>query len=1071
MSWTASLASLSMLLFPMAGYALGLGKLQVDSNLGQPLRLQIELESVTAVEAETLDVSLATRSDFARAGVEYPEVANLLNFELVADPDGRYRVLITTEDAIQEAYLHFLVSALWTGGKAVREYTALLDPPLYTGNPATGITLTGENVAEEIDAAVTAAEEAEAASRSAGGAVPASGSILVQRGDTLSQLVDNIAKPSDVDHFQALEAIYRKNPQAFIENNMNLLRTGATLQVPSFEEMQNTSRRESLASFAAQLEKFNEYRNAVRQKTEQQSSDALNNLIAEAEQEQGVVEDSAPPVTPEDLGAAQEAPTETEQSETAAAEETLAVEQEPLEEEVIEAEDPKLTIGQQVIDGGSVEGQESEQQLETLRSQLAQLDESLLASGVENESVRDNLQQIQDQVDRLSTLIEIEDTNLAQAQNRAAGAESGDEQETVGPSDVGEVVDEVSDPTVVETLEQATDDAAQDAATQEAVEDILAGTGSAEEALTGAESGAEEPMAADVGEGEGFTSVDAAVDPEASVEQELSNESEEVATVDNGETVSEPAASVTTGQEVSEVATEDGTAGQTTEDDEQQAAELLAAQSVSGDGETVDGGESDTASRGSSRKVASGGFLDSILDSVKGLVGPLAEHGLKIALGLLALIAGLFLWQRRKSQKEYDASMLDIETEEVSMNSEASIQRVSEGSGIDLASANDSALELTIGGGMSYLSEEGIAGVNEEDNEVIKAGAVDPLAEADVYLAYDRDEQAIQVLKEAFADAPERGELAEKLLEIYHKQDDRRSFDTLAAEMHRRIDATHNFSWDKVVAMGREVSPENTLYEGDGPPPKTDSAETAEPSVLELDQELIKEIEGASDAKEMSEPPLSERTETPSDEVSKIDLDELNMVDDASENSAVRGLEVDDLDFDIEQEISKGDQSSALDAPTLSQIISENVDSKLSLKETDQDDADSGDEDDVEVDDISLGGDDLQLELADDTSPIDLTDEKSDKVASSEKSDIEDLLQDDDDEVAIDAHSGMSEMSEASMNKLEPYHESETALELAKAYLELGEQEIAKGFIEEVLTEGSDKQKTKARKLIKELAS
>ena len=74
-------------------------------------------------------------------------------------------------------------------------------------------------------------------------------------------------------------------------------------------------------------------------------------------------------------------------------------------------------------------------------------------------------------------------------------------------------------------------------------------------------------------------------------------------------------------------------------------------------------------------------------------------------------------------------------------------------------------------------------------------------------------------------------------------------------------------------------------------------------------------------------------------------------------------------------------------------------------------------------------------------------------------------------EEALDEDSSMSEFSDASLGKLEPYHESETALELAKAYMELGEQEIAKGFIEEVLNEGSEKQKKKARTMIKDLAT
>ena len=537
-------------------------------------------------------------------------------------------------------------------------------------------------------------------------------------------------------------------------------------------------------------------------------------------------------------------------------------------------------------------------------------------------------------------------------------------------------------------------------------------------------------------------------DPEASVESDLSNEAE-----------------------VAETAQVSDEVADATNEDDAQTAELATAQLVdaANDGDTgaapadtsagTDAGEQESEGGVSAavRQVADGGFLDTF----KGLFSSLPEHALKVALGLLALIAGLFLWQRRKSQQEYNESMLDIETEEVSMNSEASIQNMSNVSGIDLASANDSALELTIGGGMSYLSEEGIAGVNEEDNEVIKAGAVDPLAEADVYLAYDRDEQAIQVLKEAFADAPERGELAEKLLEIYHKQDDRRSFDALAAEMSRRLENTHDFSWDKVVAMGREVSPDNSLYQSGAPTPASvdDSVSMTEPTLeeessgLDLDQLSAEVADLKSDIAETERE--TDRKIDALSEDSGINLDQLNMIDDASENSAVRNLEVDDLDFDLESELAKDDKATEVDAPTLSQIISENVEGRLASEE------DGPSDDTVEDDDaISLEDDDeLKLDL-------DVNESLDEAIAS-----VEDDEDDDEDTAGIDAMSGMSEMSESSMSKLEPYHESETALELAKAYLELGEQEIAKGFIEEVLTEGSDKQKGKARKLIKELAS
>lgn len=1084
------LAVLLFALSPIAGYALGLGKLQVDSGLGEPLRLQIQLESVTANEAETLDVILASRSDFARAGIDYPDLASLLNFELISDPGGRYRVLVSTEEPLQDAYLHFLVSAVWSGGKAVREYTALLDPPLYSGKPATSVTLTGESaageaVADEIAAQVAAAEKAEQVSSSAapaaGATRAADGTVLVRKGDTLSQIVEDFGRPADVDYFRALEAIYRKNPQAFIENNMNLLRSGASLKLPSAEEMRSVSRRESLASFTTQLEKFNEYRNVVQQRTATRSSEALTELIEESEQAEEVsVGVELPPLSPEDLGAEQETPIATTDVD-AEAEPTEVVEAEAVESVAVETaaeEEARLTIGQQVVDSTSTTpgGSESNAELDALRQQLAQLDESMLASGVESDSVKQNLKQIQDQVERMSTLIQVEDSNLAQAQNRAAAA--GEE--------AGENLD------VAETLENASNQAARDAATQDAVSELTAG--SAEEALIGADSGGQSetdliasssdplPTETEVAAStDNFASVDAAVDPEASVDQDPANETEQAQAdeaaagseeVAASEDVASSEADSADAVSVDTPASDTDVVSTTESSDDEQAAEVIAAQTVAdtagdggGDQASIDpeaSGEDETGVSAAVRTVSSSGFLDSF----KGMFSALPEHGLKIALALLALLGGLFLWQRKKSQREYDESMLDIETEEVSMNSEASIQKMSDASGIDLASANDSALELTIGGGMSYLSEEGIAGVNEEDNEVIKAGAVDPLAEADVYLAYDRDEQAVQVLKEAFADAPERGELAEKLLEIYHKQDDRRSFDALATEMQRRSGTTTNFSWDKVVAMGREVSPGNALYEGGSPM----SSGSSEPVVMDLDDDIMKELEESSDS-----------TQRPVDKIDSIDVNQLNMVEDASENSVVQGLEVDDLDFDIEAEIAKdSSRSNALDAPTLSQIISENADDELNLDDTiamDMADKAADEDDDDEDDDdeeISIGGEALNLDFGDD--------EKSDQIDADVKHGValkketvedkgKDKDEDEDDDAGIDALSGMSEMSEASMGKLEPYHESETALELAKAYMELGEQEIAKGFIEEVLTEGSDKQKGKARKLIKELAS
>jgi pilus assembly protein FimV len=981
---TAAISSLIalILLYPQAGYALGLGKLSVESNLGQPLRLEIKLDSVSEAEAETLDVSLASRSDFSRAGVEYPDIASFLEFELVQGTDGEYVVLITTQNALQETYLHILVSAFWSGGKAVREYTALLDPPLYSGQTAEDVTLAGtqqlsEQTSSDTD---TSAEESFTADE-----------IVVRKGDTLSQIVNDISKPENVDYFQALEAVYRRNPEAFINNNMNLLRSDVTLKLPSFEEMQAVSRQESVASFTAQLEKFNAYRASVSQQQEQQSSETLDQLI-----EKSVVDadEAEPQPEPQVDTAAQTAIPEIVQSD----DEPVADQIEGAQPDAAtdDEEQARLTIGQQGVEAVVLEEGENAAQIEALRSQLAQLDESLLASGVESESVRNNLRQIQNQVERISTLIEVEDTDLAMAQTRAAELEA---EADVSAEQIEQAVSEV---------EEATSQSA------EVEQSAIVGVTEAETA---------------------------GVDPEASVEGEVSNEAEQPVMAQQEETSESSEQAADSGS----IAAQDA---ETEKDDSEEVAQLAAAEQVEPPAaEEPDAGDQ-SALGSAARTVAKSGLLD----SVKGIFSSLPDYGLKIAAGLLALLGGLFLWQRRKSRKEFDASMLDIETEEVSMNSETTIKKMSDASGIDLASSNDSALELTIGGGMSYLSEEGITGVNEEENEVIKAGAVDPLAEADVYLAYDRDEQAIQVLKEAFADDPERGELAEKLLEIYHKQDDRRSFDTLATELHKRQDSTQNLSWEKVNRMGREVSPDNPLYSGEAPV-ATDTS-----TAIDLEDDLMNEL-GLPD-KDKSD---AKGTVSLDDSGLDVDLDLMKDGIDAPDlKDEVKDLEIEDLEFDFAKEEAKLEDKdiAGVDAPTLSQIISENAGSQLN---TDKEDSiQIGDSD---LDEISLNAGELDLDLGKDNdkhfNQIEEEAKRAVTEASGEQSkDSQSAME------SIDQHSGMSEMSQ-----LEPYHESETALELAKAYLELGEQEIAKGFIEEVLNEGSEKQKGKARKLIKELAS
>ena len=107
----------------------------------------------------------------------------------------------------------------------------------------------------------------------------------------------------------------------------------------------------------------------------------------------------------------------------------------------------------------------------------------------------------------------------------------------------------------------------------------------------------------------------------------------------------------------------------------------------------------------------------------------------------------------------------------------------------------------------------------------LDAGDVDPVAEADVYLAYGRDLQAEEILREALRVNPERTAIHLKLLEIHAKRRDLRAYEALAADVHKLTGGTGT-EWNRVVEMGKELDPGNPLYEA-GVPQRAAGAEAA----------------------------------------------------------------------------------------------------------------------------------------------------------------------------------------------------------------------------------------------------
>ena len=123
------------LLSPLSVYALGLGEIRLNSALNQPFDADIELVAPTAEELASLTVTLASQDVFSRYGIDRPAFLSSLDFAVSRGRDGRASIKVTSNRSITEPFVTILVEASWARGRLVREYTVLLDPPVFVHRP------------------------------------------------------------------------------------------------------------------------------------------------------------------------------------------------------------------------------------------------------------------------------------------------------------------------------------------------------------------------------------------------------------------------------------------------------------------------------------------------------------------------------------------------------------------------------------------------------------------------------------------------------------------------------------------------------------------------------------------------------------------------------------------------------------------------------------------------------------------------------------------------------------------------------------------------------------------------
>ncbi|MFI8719608.1 FimV family protein [Stenotrophomonas sp. NPDC077464] len=248
-------STLLLALASSSAMALGLGDIRVLSKPGQPLLAEIPVISADPSELENLRVALASPVTFARVGLERPTgLVSELQFELSRDSNGRAVVRVSSQAPVTTPSLNFLIEADWGQGRLVREYSALVDAPdsaLAVAEPeivapagAMSNAIAREAAAMQAPApAPVPATEPQpsrtgpvppraAAPSPPAAAVAADGSITVQRGQTLSQIAVGVAREQGISRDQAMIALLRANPEAFIRGNLNLLKQGAVLRTP-----------------------------------------------------------------------------------------------------------------------------------------------------------------------------------------------------------------------------------------------------------------------------------------------------------------------------------------------------------------------------------------------------------------------------------------------------------------------------------------------------------------------------------------------------------------------------------------------------------------------------------------------------------------------------------------------------------------------------------------------------------------------------------------------------------------------------------------------------------------------
>ncbi|WP_271194631.1 FimV/HubP family polar landmark protein [Pseudomonas turukhanskensis] len=977
-----AIAAASALTSGMA-HALGLGEVTLKSALNQPLDAEIDLVEVRDLASNEVVPALASPEEFNKAGIDRQYFLTDLKFTPVIKPNGKSVIRVTSSKPVREPYINFLVEVLWPSGRVLREYTLLLDPPLYSPQvaaaavpkPPVAAPAARPAIAPVAPTARPAAPVAAAPAPVAPTARPAAPAAPAPAAAPAGKAADDTYKTTSADTLwevaqrtratgsvhQAMLAIQDLNPDAFVDGNINRLKSGQVLRLPDDQQIKSRSQSDAIAQVAAQNAAWREGRGLAASGTRQLDATKRAN--------------------------AGDAPAKTDDKDSL---------------KLVSGDAGKATKGGDKGASGDTKA---------LNDKLAVTKESLDSTRRENDELKSRMGDLQSQLDKLNRLIQLKDSQMAKLQ--ADLAAKANQPAAAAPTPA---------PTTPATAAVPASPAKADKA------DKAAPAPAVEPAKPAIAPETTPPVSAPAPAGDKPAAPDY-------------NYSEEPADKTAAEAAKVPAEAAPT-------------PAPTPAPKAEAPAKPKPAPVVK------------------PAPVAETSFVDDLMANPM-LLG-IAGGG-----ALLLLLVGLMVLSRRNAQKEAQLHNIDLSNPQEPSPFESEL---------DMPDTSFAGLD----------DDEVLAPATKEERVTAQTG--DVLGEADIYIAYGRFTQAAELLQDAINNEPQRADLRLKLMEVQAELGDQEGFARQERELneiggaHSEVEqlksrypgmAAAAFAGFAGAAAASALDDDADNFSLDDltldEPQAAAPVDEMDLSLDDLEAELDRDLSAGSndslnDFGDLSlddELELASSTSPAASGMSDLDFD-LSLDDTPSTASSNAALSDDLADFSLDLDEPKPAATSEEDDFLLSldddlSTTSSNDFADLSLEPDATPELDAGLDAEHELPadfDLSLSDDAPSAPVSNETFAAKLDEVTAELDQMSEKLDLPE--EDDFDSLIAPASSSAAASLDADddFDFLSGTDETATKLDLARAYIDMGDAEGARDILDEVISEGTDAQQQEARELI-----